>query len=133
MPYVTQEYYDTIFCGEPVDKTDFPSILDRASEIVEEMSMYRISDAKMDTYGTDIQERIRKAVCAQIEYLDANGGSEMDNGADLQSAGLGKFNYTKAGAASGSTQQSIYAPRAQRILAPTGLLYRGGGRYKTDT
>lgn len=67
------------------------------------------------------------AVCAQIEYLDANGGADMDNGADLQSAGLGKFNYTKSAGANGSTEQSMYAPRAIRLLAPTGLLYKGGG------
>lgn len=133
MPYVTQEYYNATFHGEPVDDTDFPSLLDRAAEIVEEMCMYRISEHKMDTYGSDVQERIRKAVCAQIEYLDANGGSEMDNGSDLQSAGLGKFNYTKSSGATGSTEQSIYSPRAQRILAPTGLLYRGGGCYAPNT
>lgn len=129
MPYVTQDYYSNTFHGEPVDEADFPSLLDRAAEIIEEMCMYRVSEHKMDTYGTDIQERIRKAVCAQIEYLDANGGSDMDNGTDLQSAGLGKFNYSKASGTGGSTQQSIYAPRAMRVLAPTGLLYRGGGHY----
>ena len=53
----------------------------------------------------------------------------MDSGADLQSAGLGKFNYTKAAGENGSAEQSIYSPRALRILAPTGLLYGGGGRY----
>ena len=63
---------------------------------------------------------------AKIEYLDANGGADMDNGADLQSAGLGKFNYTKSTGANGSATQSIYSPRAQRILLPTGLMYRGG-------
>ena len=129
MPYITQDYYNSTFHGEPVDDTDFPSLLERASEIVEEMTMYRISESNLDKYGTDMQERVRKAICAQIEYLDANGGSEMDNGSDLQSAGLGKFNYTKSSGVTGSTEQSIYAPRAQRILAPTGLLYRGGGCY----
>lgn len=129
MPYVTQNYYSNTFHGEPVDEADFPSLLDRATEIIEEMCMYRISEGNLNKYGTDTQERIRKAVCAQIEYLDANGGSDMDNGADLQSAGLGKFNYSKASGAGGSTQQPIYAPRALRILAPTGLLYRGGGCY----
>ena len=35
----------------------------------------------MDSYNPDVQERIKKAVCAQIEYLDANGGSRgMDDG-----------------------------------------------------
>lgn len=129
MPYVTEEYYNSAFHGESVDSTDFPSLYDRAAELVEEMCMYRIRSEIMDTYGTDVQERIRKAVCAQIEYLAANGGSDMDNGTDLQSAGLGKFSYTKASGTNGSTEQSAYAPRALRILAPTGLLYRGGGCY----
>ena len=129
MPYIVQEYYNNTFHGEPVNDADFPSLLDRASELVEEMCMYRISDSKMDAYGVDTQERIRKAVCAQIEYLDANGGSDIDNGADLQSAGLGKFNYSKSSGTDGSSTQSIYSPRAKRILAPTGLLYRGGGCY----
>ena len=129
MPYVTQDYYEQDFHGEPVDDADFLSLLERAEELIEEMCMYRICDVRMDTYGTDIKERIMKAICAQIEYLDANGGSDMDNGSDLQSAGLGKFNYSKASGAGGSTQPPIYAPRALRILAPTGLLYRGGGGY----
>ena len=129
MPYVTQDDYLNTFHGEPVDNADFPSLLDRAVEIVEEMCMYQIRPELMDTYGVDTQERIRKAICAQIEYLDANGGSDMDNGTDLQSAGLGKFNYSRASGVGGSTKQPIYAPRALRILTPTGLLYRGGGCY----
>ncbi|MCH1984169.1 hypothetical protein MCG98_16505 [Ruminococcus sp. OA3] len=129
MPYVTQDYYLNTFHGEPVINADFLSLLMRAEEIVEEMCMYRLTLSAFHEMEERIQERIRKAVCAQIEYLDANGGSEIDNGIDLQSAGLGKFNYAKASGVSGSTQQSIYAPRAQRILASTGLLYRGGDCY----
>ena len=127
MKYVTQDYYLNDFHGEPVQETDFPSLEERAAEIVEEMCIYRIQESNMGSYGQDIQERIKKAICAQIEYLDANGGSEMDNGADIQSAGLGKFNYTRASGIAGNQGQSIYSPRAKRILAPTGLLYRGGG------
>ena len=38
--------------------------------------------------------------------------------------------FTRDGASSGSgsTEQSIFSPRAERILWPTGLTYRGG-RY----
>lgn len=126
MAYVTQDYYLNDFHGEPVQEADFPSLEERAAEIVEEMCMYHIQESNMDSYGPDIQERIKKAICAQIEYLDVNGGSEMDNGTDIQSAGLGKFNYTRISGSSGSQAQSIYAPRAKRILAPTGLLHRGG-------
>jgi hypothetical protein len=126
MPYVDDKYYHDTFKGEPVDPSDFPSLCERAGEIIEEMTMYRLTSVSLPEMTEDTQERIKKAVCAQIEYLDANGGSDMDNGVDIQSAGLGKFNYSRASGSDGSSSQSIYAPRAQRLLLPTGLLYRGG-------
>lgn len=124
--YITELYYTDTFKGEPVDPADFPSLCERAEEIIEELTLYRVSSKTFSSFPEDVQERIKKAVCAQIEYLEVNGGSDMDNGVDLQSATLGKFNYTKSTGANGSTAQSIYSPRAQRILLPTGLLYRGG-------
>ena len=128
MAYIVQQDYKE-FTGGELESTDFPFLLERAEEIVEEMTMYRLNSETFPKMPEKTQERIKKAVCAQIEYLDANGGSDMDNGVDLMSAGLGKFSYTKASGANGSKAQSIYAPRALRILAPTGLLYRGGGYY----
>lgn len=125
MPYVTYDYYNSVFLGESVDDTDFPGLLSRASEIVEEMCMYRISETNFQSLSSDVQDRVKKAICAQIEYLDANGGGDLDTGNDFQSAGLGKFSYTKASSADG-TSQSLYSPRALRYLFPTGLLYRGG-------
>ena len=124
MSYIDEGYYNDKFLGEPVDSADFPSLLLRAEEIVEEMTMYKLTPMTFLAMPHDVQDRVKRAVCAQIEYLDANGCSDMDNGADLQSAGLGKFNYSKTGT---DSSQSIYAPRAYRILLPTGLLYRGGG------
>lgn len=123
---VTEEYYHGTFKGESVDTADFPGLLERAAEIVEEMTMYRVSDQTYAEMPESVRERVKKAICAQIEYLDANGGSDVDNGAALQSASLGKFSYSQTSAGTGNGQQ-IYAPRAWRILAPTGLLYRGGG------
>lgn len=125
MPYVTYDYYNSVFLGESVDDTDFPGLLSRASEIVEEMCMYRISETNFQSLSSDVQDRVKKAICAQIEYLDANGGGDLDMGNDFQSAGLGKFSYTKASSADGASQ-SLYSPRALRYLFPTGLLYRGG-------
>ena len=125
MPYLTYDYYNQEFSGESVDVADFPELLSRASEIVEEMCMYRISETNFQSLNSDVQDRVKKAICAQIEYLDANGGGDLDMGNDFQSAGLGKFSYTKASSADG-TSQSLYSPRALRYLFPTGLLYRGG-------
>lgn len=129
MPYVDKEYYESIFEGEPVDDTDFSPLCERAEGIIEEITRYRLNPVTFLVMNESVQERVKNAVCAQIEYLDANGGADMDNGTDLQSAGIGKFNYTKASGVNGSTEQTVYAPRAVRILAPTGLLYRGGGCY----
>ena len=126
MPYVDESYYYNTFKGESVYSSDFPSLCERAEEIIEEMTMYRVTNMTFLAMPEETQERIKKAVCAQIEYLDANGGGDLDNGADIQSAGIGKFNFSRASGSDGSYTQSIYAPRAQRILFPTGLLYRGG-------
>lgn len=127
MSYIDEAFYNNTFKGESVDTADFPSLSMRAEEIVEEMTMYRLTPTSFLTMPENTQDRVKRAVCAQIEYLEANGGSDMDNGADLQSAGLGKFNYSKSAGAGGSTKQSLYSPRASRYLFPTGLLYRGGG------
>lgn len=126
MSYVDSKFYHEVYKGESVNDTDFPSLLDRAEELVEEMAMYRLTPITFSAMPEDVQLRVKKAVCAQIEYLDANGGSDMDNGVDMQSASLGKFSYSSGGSAEGEASQSLYAPRAQRLLAPTGLLYRGG-------
>lgn len=126
MPYVKEDYYVYTFYGEPVDSADFPELCERAGEIVEEMTMYRLTPETFETLPEYVRERVRKAVCAQIEYLGANGGSDLDTGGgNIQSATLGKFSYAAGASANGSAQQSIYSSRAIRYLAPTGLLYRG--------
>lgn len=125
MTYVDYDYYTGTFHGEPVDPADFPSLCERAGELIEELTLYRLTPMTYLAMPEDTQDRVKKAVCAQIEYLDANGGSDLDNGSGIQSATLGKFSYSGAGA-NGSTQQSRFSSRAERLLWPTGLTYRGG-------
>ena len=129
MAYVDEVYYNDSFSGEPVDTTDFPSLCRRAEEIIEEMTLYRVTPVTFPAMPEDMQTRIKDAVCAQIEYLDANGGADLDMGDGLAGASLGKFSYTGASSGSGSTVQSIVAPRAERILWPTGLTMPGDLRH----
>ena len=126
--YVDEVYYHDMFRGEPVDDTDFPALCQRAGEIIEEMTLYRLTEESFAMMPENTQKLVKNAVCAQIEYLDANGGAEMDMGNGMSGATLGKFSYSGASSGSGSTEQSIFSPRAERILWPTGLTYRGG-RY----
>lgn len=126
MAYVDKEYYNNTFHGEPVDSADFPSLCKRAGELIEELTLYRLTPLAFLAMPEDVQEYVKKAVCAQIEYLDANGGSDLDNGSGIQSATLGKFSYSGSSGVNGSTEQSRFSPRAERLLWPTGLTYRGG-------
>ena len=126
MSYVDKGYYNDIFHGELVDSADFPSLCERASELIEELTLYRLTPVTFLAMPEDVQELVKKAVCAQIEYLDANGGADLDNGAGIQSATLGKFSYSGSAGANGSTEQSRFSPRAEMILWATGLTYRGG-------
>lgn len=125
--YVDLTYYEENFCGEPVNASDFPGLCRRAGEIIEELTLYRVSEAGLSNMSDETQKAVKDAVCAQIEYLDANGGSELDMGDGIAGATLGKYSYSGAASGSGSAAQSVYAPRAERILWPTGLTYRGGG------
>lgn len=126
MSYVDKDYYDVVFEGEPVDLADFPALLKRAEELVEELTLYRLSPESFQAMPGNTQERVKKAVCAQIEYLNANGGADMDNRSDIQSATLGKFSFSKSYGSSGNGESPLFAPRAERLLWPTGLTYRGG-------
>ena len=126
--YVDEEYYRMKYHGEEVDELEFNKLCKMAEELIEELTLYRLTPVAFLAMQEDVQERVRQAVCAQIDYLDANGGAEMDNSTGIQSATLGKFSYSGSAGANGSTEQSRFSPRAERLLWPTGLTYRGG-RY----
>ena len=126
--YVDESYYYDTFNGESVESADFPGLCRRAGELIEELTLYRLTETGFLVMPVEMQTAVKNAVCAQIEYLDANGGAEMDMGNGMSGATLVKFSYSGASSGSGSTEQSIFSPRAERILWPTGLTYRGG-RY----
>lgn len=124
--YVDEKYYNDVFKGEPVESAGFSVLCQRAGEIVEELTLYRLTEEGFPMMPETTQKLVKNAVCAQIEYLDANGGAEMDMGNGMSGATLGKFSYSGTSSGNGSTEQSIFSPRAERILWPTGLTYRGG-------
>lgn len=132
MPYIDETFYKDTYKGEPVDSADFPKLLSAAEMIVEEMTMFRLNAETFESMPETVREKIKSAVCAQIEYLESNGGTTFLNESDaLQSAALGKFSYSKASESvdsGGNSRADTYSPLALRYLASTGLLYRGGGR-----
>lgn len=123
MPYVDYTYYNETYKGKSVTAEDFPALELRASEIIDDITMYRVAQSSLGSYSELIQTQFKKAVCAQIDYIDSMGGIDVLDEAPMQSAGIGKFNYSGGNSSTGSKDNT--SPRVTSLLFPTGLLYRG--------
>ena len=69
MSYVTREYYNDTFHGESVDSADFPSLLTRAEEIIEEMTLYRLSET---TFAEPYVYCFRQDCCIEVEDYETD-------------------------------------------------------------
>jgi hypothetical protein len=107
---------------------EFSELAERASDVIDIITMNRIILAGgLSTYEAATQAAVKKAVCAQVQYMYANGGIDTVigmSGSDIQSGSVGKFSYTRR--QSGQTVGGIpVSPLVQTYLLTTGLLYRG--------
>jgi hypothetical protein len=107
---------------------EFGELGERASDVIDIITFNRIILAGgLSTYEAATQAAVKKAVCAQVQYMQANGGIDTVigmSGSDIQSCSVGKFSYTRrqSGQAVGGIPVS---PLIQTYLLTTGLLYRG--------
>ena len=102
---------------------ELTQLLERASDIVDNaicMSGYTV-DSVPDLYCV----RVKKAVCAQADYIISHGGVDSLTEGSFASATLGKFSYSENTSSSGGTSPVDLCDLAAAYLAPTGLLYRG--------
>lgn len=121
---VDAAYYTDVYKGAEVyDALDV--LLERSFDIVQQHTLYRLDDiSKLPNF---MQENIKKAVCAQAEYINANGGLEWLNSGGIASFSIGKFSMSGGSSGSGSSSQQTAAPTMLAYLEAVGLLYRGGG------
>lgn len=113
MAYITEDYYLNDYKGQPTED-DLSALIERASDTVDCLTAYAVGD--IDSQPEHIARLIKKAVAAQVEFMDANGG--------VSSCTIGKFSYT-AGGSSDGVSSSRCSPAAVNFLEHTGLLYRG--------
>lgn len=120
---VDAAYYTDVYKGvEVYDALDV--LLERSFDIVQQHTLYRLDDiSKLPNF---MQENIKKAVCAQAEYINANGGLEWLNSGGAVSFTIGKFSMS-GGSSGGTAAKQIAAPTMLAYLEAVGLLYRGGG------
>lgn len=121
MPYVDYEYYKNNYLGGLVDETDFPKLSLRASEMIENICSYKIGSLELKS--PFIQDKIRKATCAQIDFIEINGGIDFLDEVNTSSVTLGKFSFS--GPSNEFEGNSKISNRVYEYLWPTGLLYRG--------
>lgn len=130
MGYITPEYYRDFYKG-PEAGDDLEKLIERASDVVDQVTGYKIRD--LEALPPFVQQQIKKAVAAQVEYFVLNGGDEAVNAGqgDIVSVGIGRFNYTVGSVGSGRLTEPKEATRVSKAtiayLEPTGLLYRGLG------
>ena len=76
-----------------------------------------------------MQENIKKAVCAQAEFISSCGGLESFNSGSVPSFSIGKFSMNGGGKNSSvsSSSPASAAPLMLSYLESAGLLYRGSG------
>lgn len=121
---VDESYYRNVYKGAEV-YDDLPTLLDRASDIVRQHTLYRLDD--IDSLPSFMQENVRKAVCAQAEFIDQNGGLDSLCSGTAASFSIGKFSMSGGTSGSGSSRSPAVSPLMLSYLESVGLLYRGGG------
>ena len=117
------EYYNEVYRGvQVVDNLDV--LLERASDIVRQQCCRELNN--LETLPLCLQEYVRKAVCAQVEYIDLNGGLEWLNTSNASSFSIGKFSLSGGSSASNSSAgRAIVSNISLAYLEQAGLLYRG--------
>ncbi|MBB6446463.1 hypothetical protein [Bacillus benzoevorans] len=118
--YVDSAYYHDTYNGVPIEDADlFARLGSRAADLINQLTKYAIHGDNLTKFHSIVQENVKKAVCAQIEYMLQNGGETSIHGGSPASVSVGNFSYQ------GGAGNEIVSPAAISHLRSVGLLYSG--------
>jgi hypothetical protein len=122
---VTYDYYADAYFGEPVSETDFVKYAARAERIINTIIRGRLH--QFDDWHVNVQEAVRNAICAQVEYFALYGLDVAVAGRQGGGFTVGKVSVQDGGDGSNGAKgaASIVAPAVYSYLEQTGLLYPG--------
>lgn len=122
-PYVDENYYEKEFEGTPVDASKFSRFSKRSSELIDALTDYQIVKIGLDKFSEGVQELIKKACCAQIEYYQIEGIKVDVTGTPKSSLSysIGDYSHSASGGSS-NRQAGRVAPSCLMFLEGTGLL-----------
>lgn len=122
MAYITAEYYRDVYHGD-APEDELPALIERAGDIIDGM-MFRTPD--INALPERQAELLRRAVAAEVEYLDNSGGVGAANSGGLAQATLGKFSYSKSGSSGERSYNGLnVCAISVSLLEQAGLLGRG--------
>lgn len=127
---VDTSYYKDTYRGTETNSFDKLNLL--AQSIIERLTMRDEDKLSASLFV----EKIKKAICAQIEYLAINGETNAVNAKEdgqMQSENIGSYSYTRANIKSSETIKYLdgvpIAPMVWIFLSNTDLLYGGVKEY----
>lgn len=117
MEYVDKTYYDETYKGESIANDEFPKFNKRSQDIIDSLTNYKILQIGFDNLKTNVQELIKKAVCAQIEYFKVEGIESNISGvsSSSQSVSISGFSYSSSQPSS-SRQTNRVSPSMSRAI-----------------
>lgn len=114
---IDQNYYENTFGGASLEASLFLKLSTKAERNIQTITRYKVEDFATLT-GTTL-DRVKEAICLQIEYLSING----QNADTTQATGFSIGSFSSSGAPIKSGVQ--YPDVIDDVLLPTGLLFGG--------
>jgi hypothetical protein len=128
MPYIDADYYNNVYMGESAASADdLNKYISRASDLIDMLTGYQIQCKGFDNLPSLVQDLIKNATAAQVEYYILKGGTaELNAGTsgDYNSVTVGSFSYSR-GSSSNNRDIDRVSPTTLDYLKNTGLLYQG--------
>lgn len=115
MAYVDYEFYTTSYFGSVVPETNFPRMVEKASDFIDTMTFNRLVDGLPTNKRS--QKRIKKAVCSlaelmyQIELAEKNATNAAVSGTSTAIGSGGSTTGVVTSVSSGSESISYATPQ----------------------
>lgn len=124
LKWIDTEYYTDTYGGQPVEQDKFPVIAAAAERQIDKMTHFNLSKLDFPNSPVFIQDHVKMAICAQIEYFYEMGAWTETGMQTVQSASLGGFHY-QLPTTDQSASNLMRSDVAVSYLQPTGLMYAG--------
>lgn len=125
--YVDEPYYNGTYGGIEIGDSAFLNrLIKRAQRDIDQLTEYRITDfEKLTTFQ---KERVKEAVCAQVEFLIESGETASTVSGGGGSVSIGAYSEGSRSSTTVENEPNRYADTVENFLWPTGLMYAGVDR-----